>query len=207
MALAALAFAPASAFIANEYRTDNGTPSGGAASGGTTTTLDTSPTTLLNAVSVAKDLTRDNYPAFGLSFQRPKHWRAQTFPGHTSGASSPIVYLSSDELSNPCDSGTSGETECGWPIEVISPNAPLITWTLSVDAPPPPPNTVIGGQSARVESAKPGACRAVQGEETIVAAIPRPSGGVFYMRACLSGDELAAAEQNTYAMLASVQVS
>ncbi|MEY2398899.1 MAG: hypothetical protein QOJ00_2073 [Actinomycetota bacterium] len=209
--IAAIAFAPASLFIAHQYD-DGDKPSSSSdvstsAQRATTTTVDTTPTTLITAKPATKDITRDNYAAFGISFQRPKHWRAQTFPEHTSGSTSPIVYLSADEVSNPCDTSTTGATECGWPVDMLTPNNPLVVWTVSLDAPPPPPNTVIDGQIARVDAAKPGACKEIQGDETIVAAIARPSGGVFYMRACLSGDQLAAAEQNVYAMLASVTVA
>ena len=209
MALAALAFSPASLFAAHQYDTEDNGNTGSelsADAAATTTTVDTTPTTLITATPATKDFVRDNYPAFGLSFLRPKHWRAQTFEGHTSGSSAPVVYLSADELSNPCDASTSGATECGWPIDTLTPNTPLITWTFSLEAATPRSNTLIDGQPARVESAKPGACKAIQAEETIVAAVEKPNGGVFYMRACLSGDQLAAAEQNVYAMLASVKV-
>lgn len=209
--LAALVFSPASLFIAHRYDTEDHARVGSelaadAGSNSTTTTVDTTPTTLITATAATKDFVRDNYAAFGISFLRPKHWRAQTFEGHTAGSSAPVVYLSADELSNPCDTSTSGVTECGWPIETLTPNTPLITWTFSLEAATPMANTLIDGQPARVESAKPGACKEIQAEETIVAAVEKPNGGVFYMRACLSGDQLVAAEQNVYAMLASVKV-
>ncbi len=210
-ALAVLALSPASLFIADQYRGDddstdvasevanNATPS---------TTLGTTPTTLIATIPAATaTFVRDTYAAFGISFLRPKQWRAQTFDQQTSGSTTPVVYLSADELSDPCDSTTSGDTDCGFPIDTLTPNTPLITWTFSLEAATPMANTLIDGQPGRVESAKPGACGAIQADETIVAAVERPNGGVFYMRACLSGDQLAAAEQNVYAMLASVKVT
>jgi hypothetical protein len=171
------------------------------------TTTSTTPTTLITTQFAATDLTKDKYSAFGLTFSRPMHWRAQTFgDGHNAGTLVPIVYLSADELSDPCSLDTDGHTLCGWPLQALTPNNPLVTWSLSSD-PAPPPNTLIGGQPARVGSAKPGACSAVQGTETIVAAITRPSGGVLAMQACLAGDQIAVMEQNIYAMLGSVTVS
>jgi len=207
LALAAVVLSPASAFIAYQYRADDDivSPSEIAANV-QTVTGPTTPTTLLGATFAATSIIRDGYPAFGLSFERPKHWRSQTFgDGHTAGSTAPIAYLSEDELSDPCAPSTTGETECGWPIDVVSFNTPLIIWTYGAD-PAPTPNTLVGGQPARVGSAKPGACSEVKAEETIVAAIAKPGGGVFYMQACLSGSELEAAEQNVYAMLASVRI-
>ncbi len=208
-ALAALALSPASLFIADQYRDDGSSDvASEVAHNATPTTLDTTPTTLLTTTPAAtKTFVRDTYLAFGISFLRPKQWRAQTFDQQTSGSMTPVVYLSADELSNPCDPPTSGGTECGFPIDTLTPNTPVITWTFSLEGATPMANTLIDGQPARVESAKPGACSAIDADETIVAAVERPNGGVFFMRACLSGDQLAAAEQNVYAMLASVTVT
>ena len=200
---------PASAFIANQYRAEDDVVSPSEiADNVRTVTGPTTPTTLVAGTFASTSITRDSFAAFGISFEHPKHWRSQTFgDGHTAGSTAPVAYLSEDELSDrarPHD--RRNRMRVADRRRLVQHAADHLDLRTRRRIHIRRPTTIIGGNRP-VGSAKPGACGDVKGEETIVAAIARPVDEIGVdMRACLSGSELEAAEQNVYAMLASVGI-
>jgi len=146
----------------------------------------------------------------GLSFQYPTQWREHPpFPDDPPEAfATPITYLSSYPLSDPC-TRTTTETVC------YSGKVPVggirVSWD-TVHLPRPSgaaqltsPNTTIANRDARVTITK-GDC-GPQPSESIVAGISRPEGDLYGMSACLRGPGLARSERQVLAMLSSTRIS
>jgi hypothetical protein len=149
----------------------------------------------------------------GLSFSYPAEWRPQSFL-ETGSFSQLIIFLSPVPLHDPCTHPQPGASICGDPIGTLPPGGVLVSWYNDgfPRAPGQPgvpdPNTIIGGQAARVTTERPGLCGQFKAEETITADIEQPNGGNHYdMQACLRSPNLAVAEQRIQAMLASTRVS
>lgn len=159
---------------------------------------------------IASTATPSHFQGAGVSFDYPSTWNAATFEVNSS-FSNLIVYLSTEQLADPCQRAPNSIT-CRSPIGGLSNSGLLVDWEqrsfpsfdfATVAGAP----TAIGGRAAKV-SAGPAdeGCRAVGGESEVVATIPRPNAPLNWtdMRACLRGPALAELRGQVEAMLASV---
>jgi hypothetical protein len=123
-----------------------------------------------------------------------------------------VTYLSTGALHDPC-ARTASSTTCSSPVAVLPPGGVLITWTRG--SPPswslakqPGRATRLAGHPAKLQIARPGACRAVQATETVTAQIALgPTSDSLQMQACLRGSTARANEARVRAMLATLHVS
>ena len=153
-----------------------------------------------------------------LHFDYPAKWRAFNYD-NTSSFSSVLVYLSTQQLHDPCTrslgvnaGGLYIRTTCDQPLDHLNSGGILVTWTTNgfpgwtIDK-EKGSRTTIGGRAAVMGSDKPGECAQVGGDETITAAIQRDAPNNYYrMVACLSGSNRAATERAVNAMLQSVTI-
>jgi len=133
----------------------------------------------------------------------------------------PLIYLSTDPLLPTCattprakpNPADAGGRACDWPLGELAPNGVLVTWlTTRILAPLPSAGKAVevNGATGRLEIEEPGSCSAVGADETLDVLVPigqpRPWSNIA-MVACLRGPDLAAAETQVRAMLASATVS
>jgi hypothetical protein len=154
--------------------------------------------------------------ANGISFERPAHWTRWQPNEHNAINDGPLIYLSTDPLlaacatapdatANPPD--TQGRA-CAWPLTSLSANGVFVNWlTTRILDPRPSVGEVIAmnGESARLQTERPGSCAKVGADETIsvwVPTGPTPLSNVWVV-ACLRGPDLATGEAQLRAMLAS----
>jgi hypothetical protein len=145
----------------------------------------------------------------GISFRYPTAWHVSPAAWRwRSSVSSLVTYLSTDELHDPC-SRTPTTVSCSSPVGVLTPRGVLVSWTRNglprwSLARQPGRATTLGGHPAKVQIARPGACRYLQATETVTAQIALgPPGSSLQMQACLRGAS-AAGETRVLAMLATL---
>jgi hypothetical protein len=146
-----------------------------------------------------------------LSFDYPGEWRHATFDV-VSSFSNALVYLSTAQLSDPCDRTANSIACTRSPVSILGPGGVLIEW--SRDAwpgwtfdPTKGQRATIGGRRATVEQLDPSpACQSIAGERELVVTIddPVPDMNWTEMRACLRGPSLDGVQAQIAAMLATV---
>ncbi len=144
-----------------------------------------------------------------LSFSHPAAWKAYPFRWAGELHFSPMVYLSTQPVQDPC-STKGNTTSCGFPVKQLEPGGVLVTWNASN-----PPATALGpgsriridGREARRVDTAGGMCRSIGADRTIdilIATRPLPSTPAEFT-ACLRGPGLAQEEKNVNALLASTK--
>jgi hypothetical protein len=144
-----------------------------------------------------------------LSFSHPATWKAYPFRWAGELHFSPMVYLSTQPVHDPC-STKGNATSCGFPVGQLRPGGVLVTWNAS--GPPafalgPGTRVRVGGHAARRVETAGGICGRIGADKTIDVRIqtsPLPS-PLTALTACLRGPGLAQAEQSVDALLASTQ--
>jgi hypothetical protein len=144
-----------------------------------------------------------------LSFSHPATWKAYPFRWAGGLHFSPLVYLSTQPVHDPC-STKGNTTSCGFPVGQLQPGGVLVTWNAS--SPPalalgPGTRVRVGDRPARRVETAGGICRSIGADKTIDVRIqtsPLPS-PLTELTACLRGPGLAQAEQSVDALLASTQ--
>jgi hypothetical protein len=158
--------------------------------------------------------------ANGISFQRPATW-TRWQPNQSNPINGgPLIYLSTDSLLPTCATAPEASPNppdargmaCDWPLKSLSPNGVFVYWVNKrILAPLPSAGEVIpmNGESARLQIERPGSCAQIGADETISVRVPigqpTPLSNVAVV-ACLRGPDLAAAEAQVRAMLASATV-
>jgi hypothetical protein len=144
-----------------------------------------------------------------VSFRYPAAWQDSVWNEQTLHFR-PIVYVSTQATHDPCRTSRSAVT-CGWPVAKLAPGGVLLSWEnkgfpgASVARFPGTPAQV-GGRTARISVARPGACRSVGADETLTVSIARPLAENWTeVSACLRGPNLGAQEAQVRALLASVR--
>ena len=151
------------------------------------------------------------FAASGVSFRYPATWKPSPAAWRWKLTfSSLVTYLATQPMHDPCS--TSGNsTTCAPPFGALVPGGILVTWT-SRDAPgwtlarQPGRATTLGGHRARVQIARPGACRYLGAAETVTAQIALTGSSSLQMQACLRGTTTKANEARVLAMLASLRI-
>ena len=145
-----------------------------------------------------------------LAFGYPAAWKPSAFKIAGELHFSPVLYLSSQSLHQPCRTKQRG-TVCGWPVDRLEPGGALIVWEnrgypgWSLDAASGTPLKV-GGRAAKQLVTRPGQCSAIGADETIAVAIQRPIPHNWTaVTACLKGPGLAKSERELDALLASTR--
>jgi len=145
-----------------------------------------------------------------LRFTHPVRWTPFRFERTAAPHVEPPLYLSNQTLHDPCRQ-QGPRRVCGWPVDRLARGGVLIVWEnrtfprWSLDA---SPGTLlrVGGRSARRSAARPGECGAIGADETIAVAIDRPIPNSWTaFTACLRRPDLAAAERQIAALLASTR--
>ena len=159
--------------------------------------------------------------ANGISFDRPASWTRWLPNAHDAINDGPLIYLSTNPLVPTCattqqaspNPADSRGRACDWPLAELAPNGVLVTWlTTRILAPLPSTGDAVdvNGATGRLEIEKPGSCSAVGADETLDVLVPigqpKPWSNIA-MVACLRGPDLAGAEAQVRAMLASASVS
>jgi hypothetical protein len=139
------------------------------------------------------------YRGQGIAFAYPVAW-SHRGPGFSTNMNGPVVDLSSQPLVNPCrHHGTT--TVCGWPVDHMRHGAVVVSWRtggmVAISQLSPP------GFSMKVD--RPGTCRSLGGDATIVARVVTRTHTDFLVTACLRGPGIAAEERAVRAMLASAR--
>ena len=149
------------------------------------------------------------YSSSVLSFTHPATWKAYPFrwPGELHFR--PLVYLSTQPVSDPC-STKGNTTTCGFPVQGLEPGGVLVTWNAS--SPPAlglgtGTPTRVDGRPARRVDAVGGICSRIGASRTIdvlVETRPLPS-TLTEFTACLRGPGLAENVRRVDALLASTK--
>ena len=158
--------------------------------------------------------------ADGISFERPSAWTRWQPNDHDPINDGPWAYLSTDPLLAACATRPPAAPNppdargraCDWPLASLSPNGVLVSWiNTRILLPLPTAGDVVdlGGEHARLQLARPGSCAAVGADETLSVLVPigqpTPLSNLAVV-ACLRGPDLATAEAQVRAMLASATV-
>ena len=156
----------------------------------------------------------------GISFDRPGTWARSQPNQHNPTNDGPLVYLSTDPLLPSCATAPDATANpsdaqgraCDWPLESLAPNGVLVSWVTTRILQPLPTageEFVVNGARARLQIERPGACGTVGAEETMSVLVPigqpTPLSNVAVF-ACLRGPDLASAEAQFRAMLASARI-
>jgi hypothetical protein len=156
----------------------------------------------------------------GISFDRPATWARWQPNQHNPTNDGPLVYLSTDPLLPSCATAPNATANpsdaqgraCDWPLESLAPNGVLVSWVTTRILQPLPTageEFVVNGARARLQIERPGACGTVGAEETMSVLVPigqpTPLSNVAVF-ACLRGPDLASAEAQFRAMLASARI-
>ena len=152
-----------------------------------------------------------NFQNSFVEFRYPTAWDAAQPDTSARLHFHPMLYLSVQPTKDPCRSA-GDETTCGWPVSRLRPGGVLVVWEnrgypgWSLASTPGAP-THVGGRSARKLVSRPGACRAIDADETVQVEIERPgmSGNWTAVTACLRNPNLVANEQALAALLASTR--
>jgi hypothetical protein len=151
------------------------------------------------------------FSAGGVSFRYPAAWKTSPAAWRWKLTfSSLVTYLATQPMHDPCS--TSGNsTTCAPPFGALVPGGILVTWThLGTPgwslAKQPGKATTLAGRHARVQIARPGACRYLGASETVTAQVALASSNSVQMQACLRGSTAKANEARVLAMLASLRI-
>lgn len=174
-----------------------------------------SPSTSASIATTVADV------AGGISFQRPATW-TRWQPNQSKPINGgPLIYLSTDPLLPTCATAPEAMPNppdlrgmaCDWPLASLSPNGVFVAWVNKrILGPLPTTGEVIAmnGASARLQIARPGGCSVIASDESISVWVPigqpTPLSNLVVF-ACLQGPDLAAAEAQVRAMLASATVA
>jgi hypothetical protein len=156
--------------------------------------------------AAAKAPTLLKYSDSNISFTYPAVWRASQPTGPSELHFQPIVYLSTQQVGNPC-SLRGNVTSCGWPIKHLGPGGVLALWQVPYSAGVPlgtPEGTqiTVGGRQAwRTETAG-GSCRQIGADRTIEVTVPSNS---ISLTVCLRGPNVAQSERRVAALLKTVE--
>ncbi|MBA2719039.1 MAG: hypothetical protein H0U52_07350 [Chloroflexi bacterium] len=159
--------------------------------------------------------------ANGISFEHPAGWTRSQPNQHNPINDGPLIYLSTDPLLSAC--ATAAEVPpnppdaqgraCDWPLTTLSPNGVFVDWlTTRILQPLPSVGEPIAmnGDTARLQIERPGSCERIGATETISVLVPigqpKPWSNVAVI-ACVRGPDLATAEAQVRAMLASAIVA
>jgi hypothetical protein len=156
----------------------------------------------------------------GMTFDRPATWARWQPNEHNPTNDGPLVYLSTDPLLPSCATAPNAAANrpdaqgraCDWPLESLAPNGVLVSWVTTRILEPLPSageELVVNGARARLQIERPGSCGTVGADETMTVLVPigqptRLSNVAVF--ACLRGPDLASAEAQFRAMLASVRI-
>ena len=158
--------------------------------------------------------------ANGVSFERPADWTRWRPNEHNPINDGPLLYLSTDPLLPACarpPSATPNPPDargraCDWPLVALSPNGVLVTWlTTRILAPLPSvgEGLVMNGQTTGLAIERRGPCAEIGADETVSILVPigqpTPASNIAVV-ACLRGPDLATAEDQLRAMLASARI-
>jgi hypothetical protein len=145
-----------------------------------------------------------------LMFSAPADWHSHVFKARPSPHETPLVYLSSQPVHDPCRPAAGG-TACGWPVDRLQPGGVLIVWEnrtfpgWSLESVQGKAASV-GGRAARRAALQPGECATIGGDETIELAIRRPVPSSWTsVTACLRGPDLAKEADRLDALLTSTR--
>ncbi|MFL6239697.1 MAG: hypothetical protein ACJ735_09455 [Actinomycetes bacterium] len=125
------------------------------------------------------------FAAHGLRFRYPARWRAQHYD-ETSSFTTSIVYLSTQQLHNPCRTSRNGSgttIACGEPLRRLGPGDVLVQW-YGFSAPATKPvraNTRVAGRPARRESSS---CVELRGDSGLEVAVDDGDHSLIIMSAC-----------------------
>ncbi|MFL5675818.1 MAG: hypothetical protein ACJ779_12475 [Chloroflexota bacterium] len=177
-----------------------------------------SPTALRSVATSAPTPASD--AANGISFQRPADWRVSQPNHHDPLTDGPLLYLSTDALLPECAVGAGASPHpangqgraCDWPLTTLSPGGVLVTWATTRILQPIPSggDVTVNGGTTRSVIERPGTCAAIGGDETIQVLVPvrQPvAWSNVAAVACLRGPNIAAAEAQFRALLASASVA
>ncbi len=155
--------------------------------------------------------------ANGISFERPVQWTRWQPNQHHPTTDGPLIYLSTDPLLPACATVPDATAlppdaqaqACAWPLTSLSADGVFVNWLTSrILDPRPSAGEVIAmnGESARLQTERPGSCAEIGANETISVWVPigqpTPLSNVWVV-ACLRGPDLATAKAQLRAMLAS----
>jgi hypothetical protein len=155
--------------------------------------------------------------ANGISFERPTSWTRWRPNQHDPINDGPLIYLSTDPLLAACATATDTTANppdtqgraCAWPISSLSEDGVFVNWVTSrILVPRPNAGEVIAmnGERGRLQTERPGSCAEIGADETISVWVPigqpTPLSNVWVV-ACLRGPDMATAEGQVRAMLAS----
>lgn len=153
------------------------------------------------------------FDADSLSFTHPARWQQATFDVIPSTHFQWLVFLSTDDVHNPCTRTGNTQSCNGYAVDSLRPNGVLINWSRwgspgwELD-PSVGPVIDVGGRRATVDRRPIGpGCLAIGGADEIFVQVERPGAkwNWFEMTACVSGPDLAAVGEQIDAMLASVR--
>jgi hypothetical protein len=170
---------------------------GGCALGSPALTHAGSASAPLPAKGGALEIVRvETYRGHGIVFTYPASWRYRR-RGFFSTMTSPVVDLASQPTSDPCT-----RRGCWFPVRHLRPGAVVVMWEVGGGIIPShlPP----AGVHVRV---LPRGCRALGGEEELLARVVLRDGRIYAAAACLRGPDLAAHEGEVRAMFASARTA
>ena len=161
------------------------------------------------AQSAAKVPRLLTYSSSNLSFSYPAAWTAYSSHKWWTFHFSPLVYLSTQPVHNPC-STKGNETTCGFPVQRLRPGGVLAVWQFGQV---PITGSIrltgkqirVDGHHAGLEETTGGECRRIGADRTIEADVELGDDGVIFLTACLRGPNLARAEKSVEALLASTR--
>jgi hypothetical protein len=161
---------------------------------------------LLAAASLGGSPPVATYAGPTVAFAYPAAWQAQAWQEPTHNFV-PLVAVATQPLHDPC-AVAANVIRCGWPVErlkrggtfawwariglLISPTSLVVT------------NTTVGGRGASLATWRPGHCREIGGDKTLVVTVLP---GDLHFEACLRKPGLAAHERQIRALLASTTFS
>jgi hypothetical protein len=156
----------------------------------------------------------------GISFERPSTWIRWQPNEHSPINDGPLIYLSTDPLQPACatmpeatpNPANAQGRACDWPLAALAPDGVLVTWltTRILERIPSAGEALeVNGATTRLATTKPGTCAAINADETMELLVPigqpTPLSNLAVV-ACLRGPDLAAAETQVRALLASATV-
>ena len=164
-----------------------------------------------NAKAAAQNDPPVKYSDQWLSFTHPLAWTASKPLGPGLGFHfNPIVYLSTQAVSNPCQV-SGNDTTCGWPLEHLEPGGVLAVWQIPYALPgfslrtQPGKLLEVGGVPAKRHDMSGGFCRSIGADRTINVVIKLGAGNYRQLTACLRAPGVAQNERRVDALLASTK--
>jgi hypothetical protein len=152
------------------------------------------------------------FTGYGITLDYPSAWNRSSFEV-VSSFFRQFLFLSTATLADPCDRTPSSVSCTRQAVAGLGPDGILVIWSSdgfpgwSFDATAGSANPVGGRTATLTASPADDACRAIGGEELMVATIPIPDVRWDWheMRACLRGPDLASLRSEVRAMLGSVR--